>query len=350
MDRQKMISMADRVYRDMAGAMATGLAYLGTATGLFRAMQGKGPLTLAGVVEASGLQARYVEEWLAGMVCAGYLDYDAAAATYTLPDEHAYLLCSEGTDHYMAGMFGMAPPLLAQAPRLVEAFRAGGGVPFGDFAPECRHAIDVMNRGNYERRLVDYWLAQLPAVAAKLAQGGRVLDVGCGHGHAAVAIAKGYPASEVVGVDPDPASIAEAEAAAIDAGAANLRFVQAFLDGIPEQPGFDLITICDSLHDLPDPVAVLKQVHARLAADGVLFVVELKVSDRLEENVSPLGAMFYGFSVFHCMTQSLAHGGAGLGACMGPAKTLALFEEAGFTRAEQVPIKSPTNLFYAVFP
>jgi hypothetical protein len=141
---------------------------------------------------------------------------------------------------FMAGMFGMAPPLLAQAPRLVEAFRVGGGVPFGDFAPECRAAIDVMNRGNYAQRLVDYWLAQVPGLAARLTQGGRVLDVGCGHGHAALAIAKGFPASEVVGVDPDAASIAEAEAAARAAGAGNLRFVRAFLDGIPEQPGFDL--------------------------------------------------------------------------------------------------------------
>ena len=350
MDRQKMLTMADRVYRDVAGAMATGLAHLGVATGLFRAMGGKGPLTLDGVVEASGLDRRYVEEWLAGMVCAGYLDYDAAGATYALPDEHAFLLASDGTDHYMGGMFGMAPPLLAQAPRLVRAFREGGGVPFGDFAPECREAIDVMNRGNYEKRLVDYWLVQLPEVAAKLAAGGRVLDVGCGHGHAALAMAKGFPASEIVGVDPDASSIAEAQAAARAAGVGNVRYVQAFLGDIPAAPGFDLITICDSLHDLPDPVAVLREVRARLAPGGALFVIELKVSDRLEENVSPIGAMFYGFSVFHCMTQSLAHGGAGLGACMGPAKTRALFEQAGFARAEQLPIKSPTNLFYAVYP
>lgn len=350
MDRQKMLTMADRVYRDVSGAMATGLAHLGVATGLFRAMAGKGPLSLDGVVEAAGLERRYVEEWLAGMVCAGYLDYDATGATYTLPDEHAFLLASDGTDHYMGGMFGMAPPLLAQAPRLVRAFREGGGVPFGDFAPECREAIDVMNRGNYEKRLVDYWLLQLPEVAARLAAGGRVLDVGCGHGHAALAMAKGFPASEIVGVDPDAASIAEARTAAQAAGVGNVRYVQSFLDAIPVQPGFDLITICDSLHDLPDPVAVLRDARARIADGGALFVVELKVSDRLEENVSPLGAMFFGFSVFHCMTQSLAHGGAGLGACMGPAKTLALFERAGFSRAEQLPIKSPTNLFYAVYP
>ncbi len=348
MDKQKMIAMADRIYRDVSGAMVTGLAHLGAESGLFTAMTGRGPMTQAAVIEASGLQPRYVEEWLRGMVCAGYLDYDPDGVTYALPEEHAYLLSSVGTDHYMGGMFGMPPPLLAQAPRLLQAMRDGGGVPFGEFAPECRHAIDVMNRGNYDHRLSDYWISQLPATVGRLRAGGRVLDVGCGHGHAAIALAKGFPASEIVGVDPDAASIAEARAAAQAAGTPGIRFVQATLDGIPEQPGFDLITIFDSLHDLPDPVAVLKQIRARLAPDGVLFVIELKVADRLEENCTPIGAMFYGFSMFHCMTQSLAHGGAGLGACMGPALTAGLFTAADFTRVEQLPIRSPTNLFYAV--
>ncbi len=348
MDKHKMVAMAERIYRDVSGAMATGLAHLGAESGLFTAMSGRGTMSLAMVIEASGLQPRYVEEWLYGMVCAGYLDYDPEAGTYALPEEHAYLLSSVGTDHYMGGMFGMPPPLLAQAPRLLQAMRDGGGVPFGDFAPACRHAIDVMNRGNYDNRLADYWLAQLPEVVARLQAGGRVLDVGCGHGHAAIALAKGFPASEIVGVDPDAASIAEARAAAAAAGTPGIRFVHATLDGIPEQPGYDLITIFDSLHDLPDPVAVLQQVRARLAPDGVLFVIELKVADRLEENRTPIGTMFYGFSMFHCMTQSLAHDGAGLGACMGPAKTTALFTAAGFARVEQLSIKSPTNLFYAV--
>ncbi len=108
--------------------------------------------------------------------------------------------------------------------------------------------------------------------------------------------------------------------------------------------------MCDSLHDLPDPLAVLTQIRARLADTGALFVIELKVSDRLEENRHPIATMFYGFSMFHCLTQSLAHGGAGLGACLGPTKTLALFAQAGFSRAEPLAIKSPTNLFYAARP
>ena len=76
--------------------------------------------------------------------------------------------------------------------------------------------------------------------------------------------------------------------------------------------------------------------------------MEPKVADKLEDNCNSLGAMFYGFSLLHCMTQSLAHGGPGLGACMGPARTEELMRGAGFTKFEPLPIKSQVNLFYAV--
>ncbi len=347
MDKDKMRQMADRVFRDMAGGMAAGLAFVGTHTGLFRAMSGRGAMRQDEVVAASGLQARYVEEWLKGMVAASYLDYDAAAGTYALPDEHAFLLSSEGTDHFMGGMFAMLPPLMSVAPRVAEAFTQGGGVPFADYAPECRHAIDHMNRGNYEHRLVDYWLKQLPDTAAALSAGGRMLDVGCGRGFVVLALKKAFPAADCLGVDPDQASIVEARASAAAAGVA-ARYEATTSDELKDTQPFDLITLCDVLHDLPDPLAVLRGLRARLAPDGVLLVIEPRVSDRLEENINPLAAMFYGFSVFHCMTQSLACGGAGLGACLGPTRTKAIFAEAGFASAEILDIKSPTNLFYAV--
>ena len=342
-----MRGMADRVYRDMAGGMAAGLAFVGTQTGLFKAMAGKGAMSLADVVAASGLDARYVEEWLNGMVAASYLDYEPATATYALSEEHAYLLSSEGTDHFVGGMFGMLPSLLAMAPRIVRAFHEGGGVPFADFAPECRHAIDLMNRGNYEHRLVDYWLKHLPAVSARLAEGGRALDVGCGTGQFVLALARAFPTSEVLGLDPDSTSIESARAAA-GTSIGNARFVNSTVEALAGGEPFDLITLCDVMHDLPDPPAVLRDIRSRLAPEGVLLVIELRVSDRLEENINPIAAMFYGFSLFHCMTQSLAHGGAGLGACLGPSRTRALFQEAGFSGVEQLDIKSPVNFFYAV--
>src|SRR5919108_3303438 len=149
MDREKIKAFADKVFGDMAGAMAAGLGYIGTRTGLFGAMAGKGPLRLEDVVRECGLQPRYVEEWLKGMVCAGYLEYDPGAETFKLPDEHAYLLASDGTDHFMGGLFFIAPVLLRVAPRVAEAFEKGGGVPFEDYGTEGVIALDMINRGIY---------------------------------------------------------------------------------------------------------------------------------------------------------------------------------------------------------
>ena len=138
----------------MAGAMTAGMVYVGIKTGLFRIL--KKPMTAGEVASASGLQPRYVEEWLKGMASAGYLNHDAGK--FTLPEEHAYFLASDDTDHFVGGLFAMVPPLLRVAPDVVEAFRIGGGVPFTEFGPGCVEALDLVNRGQYESRLADYWL------------------------------------------------------------------------------------------------------------------------------------------------------------------------------------------------
>jgi SAM-dependent methyltransferase len=329
------------LFGDMAGAMTAGMAYVGVQTGLFRAMQGKGPMGIDDVVRASSLQPRYVEEWLKGMASAGYLEYDPAARTFTLPEEHAYFLASDGSDHFLGGLFGMVPPLMRVAPEVADAFRKGGGVAFSDFGPGCVEALDLINRGQYESRLADYWLNSLPDLAAKLASGGRALDVGCGSGGVCAALKKGFPAAVIVGMDPDRESIRRAQAAAPEAK---------FLTEMPKGQTFDLILLCDVLHDLAAPMQTLKEIRALLAPDGALFIVEPKAADRLEDNRDAVSTTFYGFSLFHCMTQSLARGGPGLGTCLGPAATEKLLREAGFGRFERLDIKSLTNLFYAARP
>jgi SAM-dependent methyltransferase len=345
MDREKTKRVADQVFRDMAGAMTAGMVYVGTRTGLFRAMQGKGAMRLEDVVGASGLQPRYVEEWLKGMASAGYLDYDPQAAAYTLSDEHAWFLASDGTDHFAGGMFEMVPVLMRAAPKVAEAFAAGGGVRFEDFGPECVTALDLINRGQYEHRFVDYWLQSLPEVVARLQAGGRMLDVGCGSGHVCLAFARAFPNAGITGIDPDAESIRRARAlsSAIDFQVATTAEVQ-------RGEGFDLITLCDCIHDLAEPVKTLREVRALLKPDGTLFAVEPKAADRLEDNRHPVATMFYGFSIFHCMTQSLARGGPGLGTCMGPGIAEKLLREAGFARFEILPLKSQVNLFYAARP
>src|ERR1700731_919612 len=182
MNKDKVKTFADKVYGDMAGAMAVGMAYVGVKTGLYRAMQGRGPMQAGEVVEASGLQARYVEEWLKGMTASGYLEYDDGADTYSLPEEHSFLLASEGTDHFMGGLFYFGAALLGAAPKVADAFRTGGGVRFEEFGAECVTALDMINSGQYDNRLGSYWLTKMPDVVGRLENGGRVLGFGAGRG------------------------------------------------------------------------------------------------------------------------------------------------------------------------
>ena len=342
MDKEKTRQAIEKVFADMAGAMTAGMAFVGTRTGLFRAMAGKGPLSVDDVAGPSRLERRYVEEWLRGMVSAGYIEYDAAAGTYALPDEMAYFVASDGTDHFVGGMWEMVPALMRVAPRVAEAFEKGGGVPFGDFGPDCVNALDLINRGQYEQRFADYWLKGLPDVVARLKNGGRMLDFGCGSGRVAMAIKRAFPQAAVSGYDVDAASIARARAAASD-----LKID--FATELPRGP-FDLVTLCDCIHDLAAPLETLRQVHGLVKADGTVFIVEPKAADRLEDNRNAVATMFYGFSLFHCMTQSLARGGPGLGTCMGPGQTEKLVREAGFRGFRMLDIKSMTNLFYAATP
>jgi 2-polyprenyl-3-methyl-5-hydroxy-6-metoxy-1,4-benzoquinol methylase len=344
MDREKTKRVADQVFRDMAGAMTAGMVYVGTRTGLFRAMQGKGAMRLQDLIRETGLQPRYVEEWLKGMASAGYLDYDPQSVSYTLSDEHAWFLASDGTDHFAGGMFEMVPVLMRAAPKVAEAFAKGGGVRFEDFGPECVTALDLINRGQYEHRFTDYWLQTLPEVVAKLQAGGRMLDVGCGSGRVCLAFAKAFPKACVTGIDPHAESIRRAQGLG---SRVDFRVASAG-DLAGEQ--FDFITLCDCVHDLAEPAKTLREVRALLKPEGTLFVVEPKAADRLEDNRHPVATMFYGFSIFHCMTQSLARGGPGLGTCMGPATAERLLREAGFSRFETLPVKSQVNLFYAARP
>ena len=344
MDKEKVKLAVDHVFRDMAGAMSAGMAFVGTLTGLFRSMQGKGAMTPDEVAKASGLQPRYVEEWLKGMASAGYLHYEKNK--FSLSDEYAYFLASEGTDHFVGGMWEMVPALMKVAPKVVDAFAKGGGVRFEEFGHDCVEALDLINRGQYEARFTDYWLSAIPQVVQALRAGGRVLDVGCGSGRVCIALKKAVPKAEVVGIDPDAESIRRARAAAPQ----GIRFEVKTARELERGAGFDLVTICDCIHDLAEPVQTLKEIRALLKPDGALFIIEPKAADRVEDNRNDVATMFYGFSIFHCMTQSLARGGPGLGTCLGPAGTERLAREAGFSQFKRLELKSQTNLFYSASP
>lgn len=352
MDKERVKAFAEEVFTDMAGAMTAGLGFIGIKTGLFQTMAGKDWMTCEAVVQESKLQPRYVEEWLRGMVSAGYLEYEPTQYSYRLPDEHAYLLASEGTDHFMGGLLCFAPVLLRVAPKVALAFEQGGGVPFEEYGSDGVQALDMINRGQYEQRLSPTnWLKSLPEVVARLEAGGRALDVGCGAGSTVLALARAFPRATVVGLDPDRESIRHAKAAAASSDMSDrVQFLAHTAGDLDTGESFDLITACDCVHDFADPIRTLEEIRALLKTDGVLFIVEPKAADRLEDNCSSISTMYYGFSVFHCMTQSLANGGPGLGTCMGPARTEKLMRDAGFRDFESLDIRSPVLSFYSARP
>ena len=346
MDEQRIRDFSQKVFQDMAGSMGAAMAYVGVKNGIFQSMKDQGEMGLGQLVEETGLQSRYVEEWLKGMVSTGYLEYYPKRDTYELPEEHAFLLASDGTDHFMGGLFYSLPMMVAVAPRVADAFRNGGGVPFGDYGEEGVEAIALMNEGTYRQRFAGYWMKSMPEVHQSLTEGCKTLDFGCGIGNVSIYLAGAFPQTECYGIDLDLNSIREAEKLAVENGLKDkIHFIHGGLDSLNEER-FDLITICDCVHDLTDPVGVLSSLSTMLAEGGSLFIIEPMAADKLEENINPIAGMYYGMSLFHCMTQSLAAGGPGLGTCMGPAKMEQLLQEAGFRHFEILKIKSPVSLFY----
>ena len=226
-------------------------------------------------------------------------------------------------------------------------FRSVSFQAFGEGLPQ---ALEQMNRPVYEARLVRVWLPNMPDVVNRLEQGGRAIDIGCGTGVVAMLLAQAFPNASITGLDVDPRSI---EIARDNAGKAGLqdrvRFVAQSATELHEEPPYDFISSFDCIHDLPDPGGVLQRIRRALAPGGTYLMVEPKVADELDQNVqNPFARMLYAMSCLHCVPQSLAQGGPGLGACWGPAKARAMVLAAGFGHFAPLPIRSPAMAFYEV--
>jgi ubiquinone/menaquinone biosynthesis C-methylase UbiE len=352
MDRQRSQAFMLKLVGDVGTAMAAALAFVGDEAGLFRAMAGAGPLSAAELAERAGVHPRYVEEWLAAMTGAGYVEHDAAADRYLLPDEHAQYLADPTSEYYLGGLLRAIPNVTAIAPKLAQAFRAGEGVSFAEFGADLPVGLERMNRTVYEKRLAATWLPTMPEVVARLQAGGCAIDVGCGTGVAAITIARAFPSARAVGLDLDARSVAIAEGYAREAGLADrVSFVVAPAEAMPRAPSadgrWDLVSTFDVIHDLPDPDRALRAIRGALAEGGTYLMVEPKVEDTLAGNVAnPFARMLYGISCLHCVPQSLAQGGPGLGACWGPARAAARARDAGFGHFQALPIRSPALAFY----
>ncbi|MGD9529529.1 methyltransferase domain-containing protein [Pseudonocardia sp.] len=348
MDRKRSQQFMQKLVGDVATSLAVALLLVGERSGLLGAMAGAGWLSAGELAERSGVPVRYVEEWLAALASTGYVEHDPAAGRFTLPDEHAMFLVDPTSEYYLGGLVEGQIGMTAMAPRVAEAFSRGEGVPFTEFGPGFPGVLERMNRSVYERRLVRTWLPELPDVVARLREGGRAVDVGCGTGVVPITLAAAFPAAHVVGLDLDERSVATAAENAAAAGV-DIEFVRSSVAELALDPPWDLVTSFDVVHDLPDPVGALRRIRAALAHGGTYLMVEPRVAGTLEDDVdNPFARMLYGISTLHCVPQSLAQGGPGLGACWGESRARELAAEAGFGRCDRLDIRSPVMAFYAL--
>lgn len=348
LQKHKMDAFAERFLGDSAAAVRAGLNYIGDRLGIFKTMAGSGPLTVAELAERSGLDQRYLQEWLAAMVSAQYIEYDADKKTYELPGEHAVFLADENSPMFMGGALQMPVPLVSSAPKILEAFRNGGGLSHDDHHPEMTEATERFTRPFFNSFLTQEWIPSMPELERKLHEGVELCDIGCGSGQAALAMARAYPKSRIFGFDNHAPSIERATENARKAGLSNVQFECRNAETAKDKGRFYLITTFDVIHDMADPIAGLKSIKEMLHDDGTYMMLEMNVSGELHENIHPLGSLLYSISTLYCMTVSLAENGAGIGACMGENKAKELTKEAGFTRFRKLPVEHPMSVIYEI--
>jgi 2-polyprenyl-3-methyl-5-hydroxy-6-metoxy-1,4-benzoquinol methylase len=342
----------EKVLGDYASANAFFMAAIGDRLGLFKDLAARGTATSLELAVRTGLQERYVREWLAGMAAAGYLTYEPDTGRYALPAEHAPVLAEEAGRFFLGcAFFGYSTNYGQTFHRLLGAFRDGGGVPQDLFGEEVTEAIDRVTAPWCEHLLVPEWLPAMPDVLAKLRAGATVADVGCGRGRAVINLARAFPACSVVGYDVYEPAVLAAQSRAAAAGLSDrVRFeVRDVVQGLPQR--YDVVTTFDVVHDSANPRRLLRAIHESLQPDGRYLCVDINCSERPEDNVGPLSTIMYGLSLAYCMTVSLAEGGEGLGALgLHEAKLTELASETGFSQVRRVPIEDPFNNLYVLTP
>jgi SAM-dependent methyltransferase len=345
MDRDRIAAFLQQFVGYASGATTMGLLGVADRAGLLDWLGEHGSGTVTEISEHAELEARYVEEILSGLAAAGAVEYDPATAVFTLPPEHALFLSDASSPYNMGGWIEMIPILMRQIDGVAHATKHGGGVGFEEFGTAMIRGIDRGNAPSQRVFLTDRWLPAVPGLVDRLTAGITVADVGCGSGTAAILMAEAFPGSQITGFDisEESLSVARSRANSID----NVAFQQYTADGIPLDPPFDLITAFDVIHDLADPRAGLGRIREALADDGQFLLIEPNASSDLEDNLDPHGALLYGVSTMHCMTQSLAVGGEGVGAAWGREMVEDYAREAGFSTFE--PLEDITNKFSAFY-
>ncbi|MEE9178666.1 MAG: class I SAM-dependent methyltransferase [Acidimicrobiia bacterium] len=349
MDRTKVEAFLEKFVGFASGATTIGLLAVADRSGLSAYLGEHESGTAEEIAEGASLEARYTREILSGLAAAGVVEYDADTGVFTLPPEHALFLSSDASPYFMGGWLDMLPLVMSQIEGVATATVHGGGVGFEEFGPGFIKGIDRGNGPSQRVFLIKKWLPAVTGLIDRLDEGIRVADVGCGSGTAAVLIAEAFPNAEVFGFDVSSDSIAVARSRSENL--ANLEFHDYTVEEIPTEPGFDLITSFDVIHDLADPMAALGHIREALRTAGVYLMMEPDASSYLENNLHDRGALLYGISALHCMTQSLARDGAGLGAAWGTETAERMADEAGFSSFEKLDaITNSFSAFYVLRP
>ncbi len=335
---------------EMGAALNAALIVVGDKLGLYKAMAGAGGMTSAELAAQTGTAERYVREWLAAQAAGGFVTYDPAAGTYTLPPEHAMALADENSPVFLAGAFYVVAACLKDEEKIAEAFRTGKGVGWHEHHPCLFVGTERFFRPNYRANLVSQWIPALEGVDAKLREGASVADVGCGLGTSTILMAQAYPKSTFVGFDYHPDSIALAREAAAKAGVSErVKFEVARAKEYPGK-GYDLVTFFDCLHDMGDPAGAAKHVLETLAPGGTWMIVEPFANDKLEDNLNPIGRAFYSASTMLCTPASLSQEvGLALGAQAGEGRLAKVLHSAGFTRVRRAA-ETPFNIVLEARP
>ena len=349
-DGDKLMQFVFSAVGEVGATLNTALVVMGDKLGLYRAMAGAGGLTPVELAGATGIAERYVREWLNAQAAGGYVEYDAASGTYTLPPEQAVALTDESSPAYLPGFFQVALGSVIDSPDIVEAARSGDGVGWHEHDHDVFDGTERFFRPGYNANLVPAWLPALEGVVAKLERGAKVADVGCGHGSSTILMAEAYPSSTFVGSDYHAGSIETARERAAAAGVADRVSFEAVAAADIPGSGYDLITMFDCLHDMGDPVGAAKQMRELIAADGTWMIVEPKAGDRVEDNLNPVGRAYYGFSTLLCTPASLSQEvGLALGAQAGAARIRDVVSAAGFTQF-RIAAETPFNLVFEARP
>jgi SAM-dependent methyltransferase len=350
LDQEKLNEMLHRGVNDFGATFHAACVTIGDKLGLYKGLASGGPQTPAELAKRTGTTERYVREWLSSQTAGGYVTLDAATGRFYLTEEQAFTLADEKSPAFLPGAFQVALAATKAVPRLIEAFQSGEGMGWHEHDHELFHGTERFFRPGYAANLVSQWIPALTGVEERLKAGANVADIGCGHGSSTVLMAQSYPKSTFFGFDYHEGSIQTARARARESGVADrVKFEVARAKDYPGE-GYDFVTFFDCLHDMGDPVGAARHVHSTLSPDGCWMIVEPFAHDRLEDNLNPIGRVFYSASTLLCTPASLSQEvGLALGAQAGEKRMKEVVTQGGFTRFRRAT-ETPFNLIYEARP